>query len=74
MTHLRRVLAEGQGHELPGEPLPLGLGQGGELGGVGMGHQGPSVGLLLYVNVGGELQPPHARTGVLRLLFGRVGV
>lgn len=73
-THLRRVLAEGQGHKLPSEPLPLGLRQGGELGSVGMSHQGPSVGLLLYVNVRGKLQPPGARVGVLRLVLGRVRV
>lgn len=39
-----------------------------------MSHQGPSVGLLLYVNVRGELQSPRARIGVLRLVLGWVGV
>lgn len=39
-----------------------------------MSHQGPPVGLLLYVNVGAELQPPRARVGVLWLVLGRVGV
>lgn len=39
-----------------------------------MGHQGPSVGLLLDVNVRGELQRPGARIGVLRLVLGWVGV
>lgn len=74
VTHLRRVLAERQGHKLPGEPLPLGLRQGGELGGVGVSHQGPSVGLALYVNIRGKLQPPRARIGVVRLVFGWGGV
>lgn len=70
VTHLRRVLAERQGHKLPGEPLPLGLGQGAELGGVGVSHQGPSVRLALYVDIRGKLQAPGAGIGVLRLVFG----
>lgn len=70
VRHLGRVLAEGQGDKLPGEPLPLGLGQGGELGGVGVSHQGPSVGLALDVDVRAKLQPPGARVGALRLELG----
>lgn len=70
VRHLGRVLAERQGDKLPGEPLPLGLGQGGELGGVGVSHQGPSVGLALDVDVRAKLQPPRAGVGALRLEFG----
>lgn len=73
-THLRRVLAERQGDKLPGEPLPLGLREGGELGGVGVGHQRPSVRLALDVDKRGKLQAPGARMGVLRLEFGWGGV
>lgn len=71
VTHLRRVLAEGQGDKLAGEPLPLGLRQGGELGGVGVSHPGPPVGLALDVDVRGKLQAPGGRVGVLRLEFAR---
>lgn len=35
-----------------------------------MSHQGPSVRLALYVDILGKLQPPRARIGALRLVFG----
>lgn len=36
-----------------------------------MGHQGPSVRLVLYVDVWRKLQPRHARIGALWQVFGR---
>lgn len=35
-----------------------------------MGHQGPSIRLVLYVDVWGKLQARHARIDALRLVFG----
>lgn len=74
MPYLGRVLAERQGDKLLGESLPLAHGERGELGRVGVGHEGPSVWLVLYVYVRGELQPRHARIRALWQVCGRGGL
>lgn len=64
------VLTERQGDKLLGESVPLAQGQRGQLGHVGVGHQGAAVRLVLYADVGGKLQARHARVGALSLGFG----
>lgn len=74
MPYLGRVLAKRQGDKLLGESLPLGHRERGELGRVGVGYEGPSVRLVFYVYVRGELQPRHAGIGALQQVFGRGGL